>query len=129
MPKKIRFTVNMYDFDREMATEYAKAKDALEKAAKALTEAFGKSDRVRAIRDISAVHEGSLSKFSVYPRIEGQYIVAETHVELDDDVPVKPYLNITEKTLNALLNGKLLDDGQKKSLLKRFGVELDTPAL
>jgi SHS2 domain-containing protein len=129
MAKKIRFSVNMYDFDRPLAEEYNKAKGIYEKAATALAEAFGESDRVKAIRDISARHDGSMAKFTVYPRIEGLYIVAETHVELDDDVPVKPYLNITEKTLNALLNGKLLDDDQKKSLLKRFGVDLDTPAL
>ncbi|MGR9413127.1 hypothetical protein [Rhizobium leguminosarum] len=34
-------------------------------------------------------------------------------------------LNIGEKTINALLTGKLLTDEQKKALVKRLGVDLD----
>lgn len=33
-------------------------------------------------------------------------------------------LNIGEKTINALLTGKLLTDAQKKALIKRLGVDL-----
>ncbi|RVK56941.1 hypothetical protein CN162_12815 [Sinorhizobium meliloti] len=41
---------------------------------------------------------------------------------------LSPSLNIGEKTINALLTGKLLTDEEKKALLKRMGVDLDTLA-
>ncbi|MEI3803131.1 hypothetical protein V6R85_01295 [Agrobacterium sp. CCNWLW32] len=35
-------------------------------------------------------------------------------------------LQIGEKTVNMLLSGKLLSEGEKKALLKRIGVDLDS---
>lgn len=52
-------------------------------------------------------------------------------VEVREDYEAKkvglsPALSIGEKTINALLTGKLLSDSEKKSLLKRIGVDLDS---
>lgn len=47
-------------------------------------------------------------------------------VQEDFTVNRSPTLPIGEKTLNMLLSGKLLSEDEKKALLKRLGVDLDS---
>lgn len=128
MARKIEFRVNIDKFDKDLAKAYRDARDVYSKAAQALTAAFDKSERRQAIKDISATGDMG-QKLTSYTRIENNDIVATTFVEVSDELSKsQQFLSIGEKTVNALLTGKLLSDDEKKSLLKRLGVEFSEQA-
>lgn len=125
--RSVKFKVDINDFDYAAWQRLQEARKLVEKTEKEIAEAFQKSDRFKAVRDLTGIGDYG-QKLSHNCRVEGSRIVASTSVELDEAVKPSTYvppLNLGEKTLNALLTGKLLDDDQKKALLKRIGVDLD----
>lgn len=125
--RSVQFKVEIRDFDAPAWERLQEARKLVEKTEKEIAEAFQKSDRFKAVRDLTGFNDYG-QKLSHHCRVEGARIVASTAVELDEAVKSSAYvppLNLGEKTLNALLTGKLLDDDQKKALLKRIGVDLD----
>lgn len=125
--RSVKFKVDINDFDSAAWQRLKEARKLVEKTEKEIAEAFQKSDRFKAVRDLTGIGDYG-QKLSHNCRVEGSRIVASTAVELDEVVKAAAYvlpLNLGEKTLNALLTGKLLDDAQKKALLKRIGVDLD----
>lgn len=79
-----------------------------------------KSDRFRAALDVLG-HTDYGGKNSIQLVWDGNGFTCD--VKLDEATPEapakvsKPYVNLTEKTLNSLLNGKILTDGEKRSLV------------
>jgi hypothetical protein len=125
--RSVTFKVEIRDFDAPAWDRLQEARKLVEKTEKEIAEAFQKSDRFKAVRDLTGFNDYG-NKLSHHCRVEGARIVASTAVELDEVAKASAYvppLNLGEKTLNALLTGKLLDDAQKKALLKRIGVDLD----
>lgn len=124
--EKIEFRISVNDFDKGLGDELKKANAAVSVAENNILEAFAKSDRFKALRDIAGV--GSMgSKNSFYPRIYAGQIQADIVVDVAGaEGTATPYFNIPEKTANLLLTGKLLTDDQKKALIKRMGFDLDS---
>lgn len=127
--KRVEFKVSIADFDGKAWSSLKEARDLVSKIEKEISDAFQKSERFQAARDLAGFGDYG-NKLSTFCQINGSHIVSQTYVDLADETVVAyvPPLNIGEKTLNALLTGKLLDDAQKKALLKRIGVDLDTLA-
>lgn len=128
--KQAQFKISISDFDKAAWVRLKEARDLVSKIEKEISDAFQKSERFQAVRDLSGYGDHA-NKFSSFCRIEDSLIVSSTVVDLADE-PAGTYvppLNIGEKTLNALLTGKLLDDDQKKILLKRIGVDLEDLSL
>ncbi|MCZ7488215.1 hypothetical protein [Rhizobium rhizogenes] len=128
MQKNMQFSVNISDFDAAAWKRLQEAHSQLESAKKEIIDAFSKSERAKAAYDLSGF--GSLgSKYSPVHRIDGPRILTSITVEIEEPPGKKachPTLNLGEKTINALLNGRLLDDDQKKALLKQLGVDLES---
>ena len=128
MEKNMQFAVNISDFDADAWKRLQEAHNQLEGLKKEIIASFQKSARAKAAYDLSGF--GSLgSKYSPVHRIDGPRIVTNITVEIEEPSGKKAYyptLNLGEKTINALINGKLLNDDQKKALLKQIGVDLDS---
>lgn len=128
MEKNMQFAVNISDFDADAWKRMQEAHRQLESIKKEIIDSFQKSERAKAAYDLSGF--GSLgSKYSPVHRIDGPRIVTSIRVEVEDSSDNKaqrPALNLGEKTINALINGKLLNDDQKKALLKQIGVDIDS---
>lgn len=127
MGKQVEFTVNISDFDADAWKRLSDARKLVEKIEREISESYQKSDKFKAVHDIAGNNDFGQKHMS-YCRIHGSKIVANTVVELVETKPTtyQPSLNLGEKTVNTLLNGKLLTDAQKKALVKRLGVDLDT---
>lgn len=123
--ESISFRIDISSFDKEAFIELDKARATVRQMEEKIRVSFIKSDRLKAIQDISGTYDGG-GKRSVIPRIVGNQIQADVLVDVpDQETAPKPYFNITEKTANLLLSGKLLNDDQKKALIKRMGFDLD----
>jgi hypothetical protein len=127
MRKQIEFMVNISDFDADAWKRLSDARSQVEKIEREISDAYQKSDKFKAVHDIAGNNDFGQKNMS-YCRIQGSKITATTSVELVETNPAthQPSLNLGEKTVNTLLNGKLLTDAQKKALVKRLGVDLDT---
>ncbi len=124
--KVIEFKVSIESFDSDAWKRLDVARKEVAKIQTEITAAYAKSDRAKAAYDLAGY--GSYgSKYSPIHHIEGNNISTKINVDLGDEGGAKPvrHLSLGEKTLNALLNGKLLTDDQKKALLKQIGVDLD----
>lgn len=128
MEKNIQFAVNISDFDADAWKRLQEAQKQIDGIKKEIIESFQKSDRAKAAYDLSGF--GSYgSKYHPVHRIDGSKIVTNITVDIDETSGAKasgPQLYLGEKTINALLSGKLLNDDQKKALLKQIGVDLDS---
>ncbi|WP_311272213.1 MULTISPECIES: hypothetical protein [unclassified Rhizobium] len=124
--KNIEFKVNISDFDGAAWKRLEAAHKEVAKIQTEILEAYQKSDRAKAAYDLAGFGSYGTKNNPVH-RIEHGRILTNITVDLGDDERAKTvkYLNLGEKTLNALLNGKLLNDDQKKALLKQIGVDLD----
>lgn len=124
--EKIEFRISVYDFDNDLGEELKRANAAVTVIEQKILTAFAKSDRLKALKDIAGAGSANI-KNSVYPRIYGGQIQADVVVDVAGSKDhATPYFNIPEKTANLLLTGKLLTDDQKKALVKRMGLELDS---
>lgn len=125
--RSVEFKVQISDFDAAAWKRLQEAREAVRKIEAEIKSAYEKSDRLTAVRDLAGYGDYG-TKFMTNSRIDGGQIVTRTTIDLPEEETVAraQSLNLGEKTINALLNGKLLDDDQKKSLLKRIGVDLDT---
>ncbi|WP_320196256.1 hypothetical protein RMR10_004480 [Agrobacterium rosae] len=124
--KVIEFKVNISDFDGAAWKRLEAARKEVAKIQTEILEAYQKSDRAKAAYDLAGFGIYG-TKYNPVHRIEHGRILTNITVDLGDDErsnPVK-HLNLGEKTINALLNGRLLTDRQKKALLKQVGVDLD----
>ncbi|QIG74554.1 hypothetical protein EVC10_046 [Rhizobium phage RHph_Y25] len=124
--RNVEFTVEIADFDADAAKRLSEARNLVSTIEKEIASAFEKSDRFKAVRDLAGLGDMG-HKNSSFCRVDGRRIVARTYVELAEEKTAKstPYLSLGEKTVNTLLNGKLLTDEQKKALIKRLGFDLD----
>lgn len=125
--KSVEFKVQISDFDAAAWKRLQEARDAVRKIESEIKAAYEKSDRLKAVRDLAGYGDYG-TKFMTNTLIDGGQIATRTVIDLPEEETVARVqsLNIGEKTINALLSGKLLDDDQKKALLKRIGVDLDT---
>ena len=126
----LKFEIEINSFD---AVEFKRLKEAREQVKKiedGIRDAYLKSDRFQAVMDLAGYGDYG-TKYNPITCINGTRIVTNVQVDLEGEKPkpLQPY--IPEKTVNMLLSGKLLNDDQKKALLKRIGFDLDelnTPA-
>lgn len=125
--KNVEFKIDIQDFDADASKRLKAARDEVAKIEAEITKAYLASDRFRSIRDLSGYGDYG-TKYSPITRIENYRVVTSVNVDLVDDKPTaatRPTLYLGEKTVNALLSGKLLTDIQKKSLLKQIGFDAD----
>lgn len=124
----IEFKVPVSQIDADVARELKAARDAVQKVETRLIELYSATPRFAAMKDLRGIGGGSYGKGEVYPRIVGAELVCNLIV----DHPVKPasgpYFSVDPKTANLLLTGKLLNDVEKRKLLKRMGLEFDDEA-
>lgn len=125
--KRVEFKTQIVDFDKDAWERLKAARSAVDAIEKDIVKAYEKSDRLKAVLDLTGFNDFA-QKANIATRIETTRIVSQTLVDLADEKAktYTPPLNLGEKTINALLSGKLLTDDQKKALLKRIGVDLDT---
>jgi hypothetical protein len=124
--EQVDFTIAVESFDQSLAAKLSKARAEVASIEREICNAFGKSDRFRALQDIAGNHDMGGKRMVVPPIIVGMHIKAQTVVDVAEKAPAPPaYFNITEKTANLLLSGKLLTNDQKKALIKRMGFDLD----
>lgn len=124
--KVVEFKVGIESFDADAWKRLDAARKEVAKLQTEIMAAYQKSDRAKAAYDLSGYGDYG-SKHSPIHYIDGNNITTRINVDLGDETgskPVKP-LYLGEKTINALINGKLLTDEQKKALLKQIGVDLD----
>lgn len=118
----VEYKVEAVEIDRDLAAAVDLARLALRKAEKALIDAYMKSDRYKAMCDLAGYGSSAYGKTHVQPILQGSRIVCRVMVDLPDET-TGPQLYIDPKTANLLLTGKLLSDGEKRTLLSRLGVD------
>lgn len=113
----IRFNVKLSDFDRE-AFDKIRALDAQRsKIVEDVTRKFKESERYRAAVDLA--DRGNYGE-KMQPLVAFDRMGFHVSIAVDEVKPSSPpthYQTIGEKTLNALLNGKLLSDAEKRKLI------------
>lgn len=117
----VEYKIEAVEIDKDLAKVVADARQALDAAEKALIAAYVKSDRYKALRDMSGFGSG-YNKSTFYPAVSGTRIVCRVLIDLPDE-KTGPQIFIDPKTANLLLTGKLLNDAEKRKLLKRIGVD------
>lgn len=126
MGKRIEFTINIADFDKEAFGQLKEARENVAKIEKQITDAYLKSDRFAAACDLAGLSDYG-TKNSPITGIDKGRIVTAVYVDIADDAAsaaTRPTLYLGEKTINMLLSGKLLDASQKKALLKQIGFDV-----
>lgn len=118
----VEYKIEAVEIDRDLAASVDLARNALRAAEKALIDAYVKSDRYKAMRDIAGYGSSAYGKATVQPMLQGSRIVCRVMVDLPDET-TGPQLYLDPKTANLLLSGKLLSDAEKRKLLKRMGVD------
>lgn len=126
MGKKIEFKIDIADFDKDGSARLKAAREEVAKIEKQITDAYLKSDRFTAARDLAGVSDYGTKNTPIIS-IQHNKIVTTIYADLADEVTVanRPTLYLGEKTINTLLSGNLLDEVQKKSLLKQIGFDAD----
>lgn len=127
MAKPINFTVSIHDFDKDAFGQLKAARDEVRKIEKQIVDAYLKSDRFKAACDLAGVSDYG-TKNSPITDINKSMIVTTIYADIADDAASaisRPTLYLGEKTVNMLLSGKLLDEAQKKALLKQIGFDPD----
>lgn len=127
MSKRIEFTVNIAEFDKDAFGQLKAARDEVAKIEKQITDAYLKSDRFKAVCDLAGISDYG-TKNSPITGIDKGRIVTAVYADIADDAAsttTRPTLYLGEKTVNMLLSGKLLDEAQKKALLKQIGFDAD----
>lgn len=124
--KGIEFKVSIKSFDGDAWKRLDTARKEVAKIQTEIMAAYEKSDRAKAAYDLAGFGDFG-TKHNPIHRIDNDHISTRVNVDLPDDAGSKPVksLYLGEKTINALINGKLLTDDQKKALLKQIGVDLD----
>lgn len=123
----VEYKVEAVEIDRDLASAVDKARKELAAAEKALIDAYVKSDRYKALCDISGYGSSTFGKAHIHPVLQGSRIVCRVMVDLPDEKN-GPQLYLDPKTANLLLSGKLLSDAEKRKLLKRMGVDFSDEA-
>jgi hypothetical protein len=123
----VEYKIEAVLIDKDLAAAAQQARAALAAAEKALIDAYVKSDRYKALHDLAGFGSSAFGKSPVFPRIEGTRIVCRVMVDLPDET-TGPQLYLDPKTANLLLGGKLLTDAEKRTLLKRMGVDFANEA-
>lgn len=120
-----KFTVGHDKHDPDKLKLLKKAEEELAKIRADIAKDWRESPEGKLAEQMAAGH--GFSKVNVSWTSNG---LMEVKLELQRDYdaefrgrPSAPSLG--EKTVNLLLTGKLLNDGQKKALLKRLGVDFD----
>lgn len=127
MAKKVEFKIDIASFDKDGSARLRAAREEVAKIEKQISDAYLKSDRFTAACDLAGMSDFG-TKNSPITRIENNKIVTTIYADLADDTTVmnRPTLYLGEKTINMLLSGKLLDEAQKKALLKQIGFDADS---
>jgi len=128
----VKFAVPHSKLDADLVSRIKAAEAALIAVREEAQKAYLASDEGRGVLVMDAKEYGRSSISFKWPELTPG---AATHgfgitVNVQEDYDAKhllrqPSVPIGEKTLNALLTGKLLTEAQKKALLKRIGVDLD----
>lgn len=120
----LKFEIEISSFDQDAYNRLKEAREQVKKIEDGIRDAYLKSDRFKAVTDLAGYGDYG-TKYNPVTSISGTRIVTNVQVDLEGEKPkpLQPY--IPEKTVNMLLSGKLLNDGQKRALLKRIGVDLD----
>ena len=134
----VKFAVPHSKMDADLVSRIKSAEAALIALREEAQKAYLASDEGRGVLAMDAKEYGrssiSFKWPDLTPGIPTHGFGVTLSVQEDYDAKrlvMQPSVPIGEKTLNALLTGKLLTEGQKKALLKRIGVDLDdldTPA-
>lgn len=127
MEKRVEFKVNISDVNAEAWKRLDEARKTIAKIESEILDAYKKSDRAKAAYDLSGYGNYG-TKYNPSHHIDGSRISTSIMIDVADDAEKSsaPQLYLGEKTINALINGKLLNDDQKKALLKQIGVDLDS---
>lgn len=111
---KVRVSID--SIDAELAKAYREAEKAVSIAGKALNDAYQKTPKFAALQDLAAPTNYG-SKSPLYGAFEGGNLVFNIPVNGKAEGNT-PQLYLGEKTINTLLNGKLLTDDEKRQLVE-----------
>lgn len=127
MTKTLEFKISIDDFDAGLSKRLADARKAVSAIEAEIIQAYKGSARAKAAYDLSGFGNYG-SKYSPITRIQAGNIVTSINMDIDDDnvASPRPTLYLAEKTVNMLLSGKLLNDEQKKALLKQIGFDVNS---
>lgn len=112
-----KVSVKIADVDADLAKAYTEAQKAVTEAAKALIAAYQKSPRYAAALDLSA-NTSYHGKQHPAIQVQGFELVYSIPVTTDAKAQQSPTLYLGEKTINTLLNGKILSDDEKRKLIE-----------
>lgn len=127
MAKKVEFKIDIADFDKDGSARLKAAREEVAKIEKQITDTYLKSDRFTAARDLAGVSDYG-TKHTPITNIQNNKIVTTIYADIADEAApstARTTLYLGEKTINMLLSGKLLDEAQKKALLKQIGFDAD----
>lgn len=133
MGKTVEFKIDISTFDPEAWKRLVEARKAVADIEADIIKAYAKSERAKAAYDLAGFGDYG-TKYNPITRIDASRISTSVNVDIDDGKATaspRPTLYLAEKTVNMLLSGKLLNDEQKKALLKQVGFDVDaleTPA-
>lgn len=122
----IEFKISIADFDADAWKRLGDARKEVASIEAEIIKSYKDSLRYKAALDLAGISDYS-GKYTPITRIETSRIVTSVNVDTIDDreKPSGPTLFLGEKTINALLSGKLLTDDQKKALLLQIGVDVE----
>lgn len=123
MMKDMKFTVKLEDVDDVLAAEWRDANKKLRELEEKLLTAYRGSERFSMANDLSGM-KGMGTKVNM--SVSNGNIDVTLRVQLDDGVAANPLRTLDHTTINLLLNGKLLDDRQKRELLRQIGFDVNT---
>lgn len=125
MNKTFEFTVAVSAFDADAWSRLQAARETVSKIEKEIVDAFAKSERFKAARDLAGINDYG-HKTSPAVHLKGHKIVTTVGIDMvEAATSSRPTLYLAEKTVNMLLSGKLLNEAQKKALLKQIGFDMD----
>lgn len=128
MGKIVEFKIDISNFDPEAWKRLVEARKAVADIEADILKAYAKSDRAKAAYDLAGFGDVTHTKYNPITRIETSRISTSVNMDIDDGKATaspRPTLFLAEKTVNMLLSGKLLNDDQKKALLKQVGLDVD----
>jgi hypothetical protein len=116
----IKFSVKLMDFDQETALKLRRLDQERSDLINKAIFSFKNSPRFQAARDVATL--GNYGEKEPTIKFDGTSFNVTIPCDIEsDEAPAKstyrPPLSISEKTLNALLQGKILSDSEKRKLI------------
>lgn len=117
---KLKFSVKLVNFDQEAAAKLRRIDQERSDLISKAIFSFKNSPRFQAALDVAT--PGNYGEKDPTISFDGTYFHVTIPCDIEsDEAPAKstyrPPLSISEKTLNALLQGKILSDSEKRKLI------------